>query len=134
MDGGLVASQAARVEYIVVDEGCGMDHLDDHCKPHGLFGASSEQFGRQESQCRSESFATEPSNIFQNSIDLGVVTDELRGEFFLEGSQMRADASGGFGECFAVFLFVRVGLGCVRWNLIFEVARGVLEGVEGRGF
>jgi hypothetical protein len=61
MDGGLMASQTARIEHIVVDEGCGMDHLDDHCKPHGLFGARSEQFGRQESQGRPETFATEPS-------------------------------------------------------------------------
>ena len=43
---------------------------------------------------------------------------------------MRADASGGFGECFAVFLFVRVGFGCVCWNLVFEASRGILEGVE----
>jgi hypothetical protein len=130
MDGGLVASQTARVEHVVVDEGCGMDHLDDHCKPHGLFGASSEQFGRQKSQSGPETFATEPSDVLQDPIDLGVAADELRGEFFLEGSQVRADASGGFRKRFAVFLFVRVGLGCVCWNLVFEASRGVLEGVE----
>ncbi len=95
--GGAAAAGVGLVDDVVVDEGGGVEHLDDGAETDAGVAGAAEGFGREEEQQGADALAAAGDEVLGDVGDDGDVGGGLAGELPLDGGEVVAEEFKDFG-------------------------------------
>ena len=89
--GGAAAAGVGFVDDVVVDEGGGVEHLDDGAEADARVGGAAEGFGGEQQQQRADALAAAGHEVVRDVGDDFDVGGGLAGELLLDGGEVVAE-------------------------------------------